>query len=387
MSTREEKLQALLKTAYAYKERGYYVQYDQLSTDRVAGISARRNAYEPPQAALPGHFVFLDCSSFCFACYYHTFGYRLESDLTWHMIDVCKPRVFYKKWTHAETPEEIETVKSELRKTLTPGDIVVFQLENGNGHALLVANADEYINCTQRYGFNGYDYKNRRNVFLKEGGVHVEKIANLFGENPETTDGRHDLFAEKILRFCVIRPLDVVEDPISVTERPVFTDNDYQDLITCVTNRNGANAVDSAAAWYRGKGLPFRKGPAKRALTDLFCLHDGCAGDILSRLYNDPSLDLCAPGLYGGYGVIAPENVTGAPRKINYICKENLQTGDLILAADDALFEKAYGCFYDGKTLTGSFEYGEAERTISGEEMDVFIDSLFGRFVFAVLRP
>ncbi|MBR3719320.1 MAG: hypothetical protein IKN20_05585, partial [Firmicutes bacterium] len=92
---RQFKTEALLAVVRAFQARGHWLQYDQLSTDRVACVSARRVATAPPEAAAPGRYMFLDCSSFCWACYYQAFGYAMESCLTWHMIDVCEPRVFY----------------------------------------------------------------------------------------------------------------------------------------------------------------------------------------------------------------------------------------------------------------------------------------------------
>ena len=59
----------------------------------------------------------------------------------------------------------------------------------------------------------------------------------------------------------------------------------------------------------------------------------------------------------------------------------------MILCADDALFTKAYGVLWTGEKLTGCFESGAVASERGGSEADRWIDTLFGRFCFAVLRP
>ena len=59
----------------------------------------------------------------------------------------------------------------------------------------------------------------------------------------------------------------------------------------------------------------------------------------------------------------------------------------MILCADDALFTRTYAAVWTGKKLVGCFEYGAVASERSGKEADRWIDTLFGRFCFAVLRP
>ena len=219
------KTAALFAVADAYIKRGKTLQYDQLSMDRVAVVSARRQWFMPPEAATEQHYVFMDCSSWCFALFYQTFGYMLESCLTWHMIDVVKPRVFYHEYTHGESEEELSALRRKVRAVLSPGDVVVFQQESGFGHALLYVNEKYYLNCSQRGVFNGYDYKARRNVFTENGGIYREETRFLF-EEPAAGDaevlpdlalralGRNCLFSPKVRRFAVLRPLELVGDPL-----------------------------------------------------------------------------------------------------------------------------------------------------------------------------
>jgi hypothetical protein len=54
---------------------------------------------------------------------------------------------------------------------------------------------------------------------------------------------------------------------------------------------------------------------------------------------------------------------------------------------DDSFGDQAYSAFYDGERFIGSFEAGGQTRTMEGEELEQFVDSLFGRFAFLHLRP
>jgi hypothetical protein len=206
----KKKFQALNAVIEAYEEKGTLVQYDQLSMDRVAGISARRIGTEPPEAANNNHYIFLDCSSFCWACYYEAFGYKLESDLTWHMIDLIKPRIYYYEITHKESEEDIETQCKKIKSLLEPGDLIVYQNEGKTGHAMIYLDEKEYINCSQQDKFNGYSYDESKQ-YLSRGGIIREDTDSLFDPNSDSVSSRNYLFGKNKRRVAVLRPLDKVE--------------------------------------------------------------------------------------------------------------------------------------------------------------------------------
>ncbi|MBP5749922.1 MAG: hypothetical protein J6X24_03950, partial [Firmicutes bacterium] len=167
-----------------------------------------------------------------------------------------------------------------------------------------------------------------------------------------------------------------------------------------VLSKEKASALTKAAEKLSGKGdlleslqpvwerlgyhLP---GSVSYALHMLFFLHDTEIGDAVSRRPQRPGKDLCVYKLYGGYGVITPQNATGADIRTTHITRSFLQPGDVILCADDALFQKTYAVLWTGKKLAGFFEYGAVASERTGRDADRWIDTLFGRFCFAVLRP
>ena len=85
--------------------------------------------------------------------------------------------------------------------------------------------------------------------------------------------------------------------------------------------------------------------------------------------------------------IIKVHNYDEASDQAFVLMKEYLQPGDLILCADDALFTRSYAVLWTGKKLSGCFEYGAVASERSGKEAERWIDTLIGRFAFAVMRP
>lgn len=212
MMIEHEKTDALLAVAKAFYDRGPCVQYDQLSMDRLLRVTPRRRRMAAPEDATRQSTLFLDCSSFVWAVYYNAFGYALEADLSWEMIDMVKPRVFYYELTHRETEEERAHMAEVIRKLLCPGDVIIFE-GGGNGHVMLYQGGESYINCTQAGRAGSYDYVARRDTCPEHGGIRIEDIAHLFAPCADKQLGRNYLFGEKVKRFCVLRPLARVGEP------------------------------------------------------------------------------------------------------------------------------------------------------------------------------
>ena len=115
---RKEQQEILLAVADAFLRLGAYVQYDQRSMDRMLELTPRRRKYLPPECANSQYTQFLDCSGYTSAIYWQAFGYLLPSDLTWHMVDMMEPRVYYYERTYEETPEEFSRIEKEVRGLL-----------------------------------------------------------------------------------------------------------------------------------------------------------------------------------------------------------------------------------------------------------------------------
>ncbi len=204
------KLQALMATAYAFYQRGSFIQYDQLNMDRLVRITPRRNKYAAPEDATEQHTLFLDCSSFIFAVYYNALGYELEDDITWRMMDRVKPCVFRFEPTHKETPEEQKSIANEITDLLQPGDCLVVQFES-NGHIMLYGGDGIFFHCTAKDGASSYNYTECKENFSPHGAIYIDKLKDLLNPDESGTVSKYYIFGDRIKRFCVLRPLENAE--------------------------------------------------------------------------------------------------------------------------------------------------------------------------------
>lgn len=91
--------------------------------------------------------------------------------------------------------------------------------------------------------------------------------------------------------------------------------------------------------------------------------------------------------LFGGVAVITPEKIAYPHIRCNKPLRCDLMEGDIVLLCDDNFGLTTYSSYYNGKALIGRFECDGDIKTIEGEELDRFIDSLLGQYSFVVLRP
>ncbi len=159
--------------------------------------------------------------------------------------------------------------------------------------------------------------------------------------------------------------------------------------LICDVKKEIAETADAAAAAsraYEKQGISMN--PEKSSyLFSHFYLHDTTVQDVLSRRPQNPYQDMAVYSYFGGTGVVTPEMGSSTGIRTTQIKASDLMAGDIILCSDDTFGRKSYSSLFTGESLIGSFEAGEDVRTIKGEEMERFIDSLFGRFCFIVLRP
>ena len=148
----------------------------------------------------------------------------------------------------------------------------------------------------------------------------------------------------------------------------------------------GETAVAAAAKAYGALGIAMD--PVQKHYSwGKFCYHDTPAGGVISRRPQKPFEDLAVYTGFGGKNVITPEMAAGSYVRTTFISAKDLLPGDVLLCLEDSFGDVAYSAFYDGEKLVGVFEPEGENTSISGEELDTFMDSLFGRFAFLLLRP
>lgn len=148
----------------------------------------------------------------------------------------------------------------------------------------------------------------------------------------------------------------------------------------------GETALKAASVAYSAFGIHLNPEGRQYSVSH-FSVHDSTKGAVLSRRPQRPFFDMTVYAAFGGKAVITPEMASKQGVRITHITSEDLLPGDLLLCLDDAFGERSYSSFYDGEHLIGQFEAGTDIRVIQNEELDCFVDSLFGRYAFLLLRP
>lgn len=210
--TYEEKAEILLTYAKAYYQRGPLIQYDQYSMDRLVRITPRNTRYATPEMANEQHMLFLDCSTFIYTIFYQTFGYQLESNLTWHIPNMLKPCVYKYTLTGQETLEEKNEIIAQIRATLKPGDVLNKVRHSGSGHVMLYAGDNMIYHSTSHQFPESYQYKTMVESFYDHGTIHYNSLdtnINTGNENPS-------IFAPNVKSVQILRPLEIMGDPTPV---------------------------------------------------------------------------------------------------------------------------------------------------------------------------
>lgn len=415
--------------------------------DRVCCITPRRELFSPPEKATKQHTLFLDCSSFVFSTFYQAFGYIFEADVTKDMIDLTNIRVFYYEITGKETEEEKVSVMKKFKETLQAGDVTVSVYNNGNGHTMLYAGDDTFYHCTSNGKKGSYNYQLRHDNLFDTGAVYCVNSSVLFSPEINGMPSRNYLFNEKNLRFCILRPLPKVKSITPQTQKRIKGLKNIYAAVTCshpegrsakigeeVTYEVEVKNLDTSVRYitiiYNNKKDSFHLNPGEginKSYTEIVnenMVEDKhiCPPDILlndveiyvpkAAFYNmDYSAELLSlkpeeiidglfekkiksegvvyhlrensnlnsifvPSLFGGYGVITPEIVKTPEIRTRRITLSSLHEGDLIIYKDSPNTPAKSVKYYGNER----FDFSE------GKEASDFLDTLFGRFCFCIIR-
>ncbi len=142
-----------------------------------------------------------------------------------------------------------------------------------------------------------------------------------------------------------------------------------------------------AAASEAYSGLALFRPTSEETLRYLYWRYDSVCGDVLWRDIQQPERDGCLYSYFGGTGVMTPELGADMTLRTQNVHEAALRPGDILLCSDDALFTKCYGCVVTEQGLLGRFAPEDGNKTLQGEALCRFIDSLPGRFCFTVFRP
>ncbi|MBQ8562480.1 MAG: C40 family peptidase [Firmicutes bacterium] len=507
---RDERVEALLATAYDYYNHREHIQYDQRSMDRYVQITPRRRKYFPPEAGTAQYTHHLDCSGFCFAVYYQALGYELPYDITWHMYEHMAHEVFRYEKTFDETYEEKKRITAELAAAIRPGDLITMLHQGQSGHIMIALEDGKFMHCVPAKSGtdDSYDYTakfDKKNRF----GLSINDIADITEilTDEEAVDvasfKRYNLFSPKESKIVIHRPWldskgpteqamvrmgahkglisgvesshpggqqavcgDVVEYRVQVKnvseevksvtveftapagtsfggenlceaklaggEEKIFTfgvivekeaaagkcpwieapgvkvngleihakkvllgrtvtAEEFASVVVevCQELAEGCDVVEAAAKIYGKRGIQMDPGK-KNHIHRLFHHFDTCAkenNNILVRREQKPFEDMAVYSLFGGKSVVTGDILLHPDSRTTEITSRDLMAGDIILCGNDVFAGQTHALFFTGDSLVGAPEQGLKNRELKGQEMESFMNSLFGRFVWIVLRP
>ena len=159
-----------------------------------------------------------------------------------------------------------------------------------------------------------------------------------------------------------------------------------QTLLAAMEAAAQAHTTEEAVnAAYQAIGIAM---PERRLLLrDLFHRYDSLQGEVFVRRVQTPAQDMAVYSYFGGTGVVTPD-VGGDPfLRTTQLRMEDLQPGDILLVSDDYTNFNIYESMYTGEGFLGSFAPGQSPSLLTGAEAAAYLDSLPGRYAYAILRP
>ena len=157
------------------------------------------------------HTLFLDCSTFTYCVYLNTFGYQLESNLTWHIPEMVTPCVWERTTTHNETPQEKQEIIAQLKAILQPGDLLNLLKIGGSGHIVLYIGNEEIFH-SRAAGPNSYRYEALHDGIYDHGTIYRDPVDKMLDD----TISKRTIFSADIAGCQVLRPIEKVGDPTPI---------------------------------------------------------------------------------------------------------------------------------------------------------------------------
>ncbi len=173
--------------------------------------------------------------------------------------------------------------------------------------------------------------------------------------------------------------------PRVLVGRNLSADQTRTVLATMEAAAQTCSTVEAVNAAYQSVGIAM---PERRLLLrDLFHRYDSVQGEIFIRRIQNPAQDMAVYSYFGGAGVVTPEIACDPFIRTTQLRMEDLQPGDILLVSDDYTNFNLYESMYTGAGLLGSFAPGQPPALLTGDEAAAYLDSLPGRFAYAILRP
>ena len=153
--------------------------------------------------------------------------------------------------------------------------------------------------------------------------------------------------------------------------------------MSAAAQSSGTEEAVNAAYQAIGITLPERR----LLLRDLFHRYDSLQGEVFVRRVQNPAEDMTVYSYFGGTGVVTPDVGCDPFLRTTQLRMEDLQPGDILLVSDDYTNFYIYEAMFTGDGFLGSYAPGQSPAHLTGAEAAAYLDSLPGRYAYAILRP
>ena len=194
---------AAIAVAEAYLDHTVFIQYDQLSMNRVLRNSPRYE-FVTPETASSQRFVYMECGVFVRNVYKNVMGYTAPK--AGDILDTAYPnvngeRVFHWIGRDNQSPADEQKALSEMLNILVPGDVIYYNYTSNN-HIMLYIGNGEVIHCTYGHNKGGgdYSYSAKTDKEEPEGALLRDDLTELIE--------KRDMFNSKN-SVCVLRPSEM----------------------------------------------------------------------------------------------------------------------------------------------------------------------------------
>ena len=229
--SKQRKQEAVVAMARAFLNRGAMIQYDQSRLDPNHITTSRRDLFASPEEGTKQHITHIDCSGFVYEVYYQTFGYQLKKTLTHDMFELDDIKVFHYDVTGKETEADRRSILRKFKDTLEVGDIIVFEF-GANGHAMLYSGNEKIIHSFPLGGdSDSYRHATKHETYCSTGAIYETDLSILTEAAPDGKYSLFYLFQRNCFRFCILRPLDVVDEITENALRRSDPANHLSDLV------------------------------------------------------------------------------------------------------------------------------------------------------------
>ena len=230
-------VEALRVVAKAFYDRKAYLQYDQLSRERVDLTAHRGNSHGIPEDATAQKLLYTDCAYFVRMCYYNAFNYDFGTAFTTSGLTKLENiRTFCWRKDDGNVDAAAQTLVDEIE----PGDLIAYRnAADTNGHVMLYIGDGLLLHSTG-FGSIDYNYTRKSDNYEPSGTVIYTTMDEMLNKNDELY-----LFRDKSI-VTLLRPLQL---GLTITENTKARVAGLQNIVVSKTTSHpdgvSANPGDS----------------------------------------------------------------------------------------------------------------------------------------------